>query len=643
MHEAQHLVDLLIVHGTVITVDAERRVIEDGAVAVDGDRIVGVGPTADLRVRYRARRTLDAHRKAVLPGLIDCHAHAGHGLLKTIGGGDSDAWMEACRIVYTIGSDEDFWYAEARLAALERLKCGTTTGVCLFGGGDSIMRVDDPRYAARHCAAIAEAGTRSFLAVGPSRPPAPRVYRTWHGDRFDEREIGYEAMYATCAEIIETQHGKADGRINICITLPVFQPHHDPGHAQFEDTFRAQARAYGDLARPARPRLHAGRPLRRHAGARARRARASWARTRSCRIRSISRPRTSRHAWPPDTRIVHNPSAIMSIRGRCPVPELIDAGVHGGARVGWHCAGPQLRHVSPHVPVHALSPPAFPRCRRAAAWQGARDGDDRRCARARPRTRHRLARNRQEGRYHSGRSLQAAPDAAQHARLPRHVLCQRRRCLHDDRERPHSHGRSAGHDGRRDRDHGARANRRPTGCSSAPGCSRCSHHPRRSGEPRITDAIRHTQCAAAWRSGGRYCPGGRAHRRGDARRSRAGASALPGRRQRTVAVARTRGKPRSFRQDAVGNAVAPEHGRTHAPRQDRERAARARRFRRAGRRARRRADRALHRPRLVAFSQSRGRGARLGNAARRSDARVARSLSRHRRHSSSSHSLKPAC
>jgi cytosine/adenosine deaminase-related metal-dependent hydrolase len=28
-----------------------------------------------------------------------------------------------------------------------------------------------------------------------------------------------------------------------------------------------------------------------------------------------------------NTRIVHNPSAVMSIRGRCPVPELIDAGV----------------------------------------------------------------------------------------------------------------------------------------------------------------------------------------------------------------------------------------------------------------------------------------------------------------------------
>ena len=168
-HITPRQVDLLIIHGTLITIDPERRVIEDGAVAVDADRIVAVGSSADLGARYTARKTINAYRKAVLPGLIDCHAHAGHGLLKTLGGGDSEAWMDACRIVYTTGSDEEFWYAEAKLAALERLKFGTTTGVCLFGGGDSIMRVDDPKYAARHSAAIAETGTRSFLAVGPSR------------------------------------------------------------------------------------------------------------------------------------------------------------------------------------------------------------------------------------------------------------------------------------------------------------------------------------------------------------------------------------------------------------------------------------------------------------------------------------------
>ena len=319
-------IDILIEHGTVITVDFERRVIEDGAVAVLADRIVAVGNTADLQAKYVAKQTINAHRKAVLPGLIDCHAHAGHGLLKTMGGGDAQAWMNACQRIYTVGSDEEFWYAEAKLAALERLKCGTTTGVCLFGGGDSIMRVDDPKYAARHCDAIAETGTRSFLAVGPSRPPAPRIYAEWKGDRRTERAIGFEQMYETCEEIIRSQHGGADGRVNICVTLPVYHPDHEPEQVQFTDIFRSQAREYMDLAR----RHKLGFTQDGHRAGTLKLAHDELGLLGESSFMSHSIDLTAEDiaaCAATGTRIVHNPSAIMSIRGRCPVPELLEAGV----------------------------------------------------------------------------------------------------------------------------------------------------------------------------------------------------------------------------------------------------------------------------------------------------------------------------
>ncbi|MCA3859129.1 MAG: amidohydrolase, partial [Burkholderia sp.] len=47
-------IDTLIANGCVITMDPQRRVIENGAVAVDGDRIVAVGSTDELQARYRA-------------------------------------------------------------------------------------------------------------------------------------------------------------------------------------------------------------------------------------------------------------------------------------------------------------------------------------------------------------------------------------------------------------------------------------------------------------------------------------------------------------------------------------------------------------------------------------------------------------
>ena len=322
-------IDLLIEHGTVITVDTERRVIEDGAVAVRADRIVAVGATADLQARYRARKVINAHRKAVLPGLIDCHAHAGHGLLKTLGGGDSDAWSNACETIYTVGSDEEFWYAEAKLAALERLKFGTTTGVCMFGGGDSIMRVDDPRYAARHSAAIAETGTRSLLAVGPSRPPGPRVYATWTGTRRQDRAVSFEQMFETCEEIIRTQHGMADGRVNICVTLPVFHPQTESDHIPFTQVFHDQARQYRELAQ--RHRLGFTQDGHRAGTLTYAHEQLGLLADNAFMSHSIDlTPEDIAACLATGTKIIHNPSAIMSIRGRCPVPELIDAGVTVG-------------------------------------------------------------------------------------------------------------------------------------------------------------------------------------------------------------------------------------------------------------------------------------------------------------------------
>lgn len=320
------IIDLLIEHGTVITVDGERRVIEDGAVAVDGDRIVAVGTTAELKGRFSARKTIDAFRRAVLPGLIDCHAHAGHGLLKTMGGGDGEAWMDACQTIYTTGSDEEFWYAEAKLAALERLRCGTTTGVCLFGGGDSIMRVDDPVYATRHCDAISETGTRSFLAVGPSRPPGPRTYATWNGNQRTDREISFEQMFDTCEEVIRSQHGRADGRVNICVTLPVYHPDQSPEQLQYTDIFRSQAHQYMDLA----SRYTLGFTQDGHRTGSLKLAHEELGLLGEGSFMSHSIDLTAEDIAAcvvTGTRIVHNPSAIMSIRGRCPVPELLDAGV----------------------------------------------------------------------------------------------------------------------------------------------------------------------------------------------------------------------------------------------------------------------------------------------------------------------------
>ena len=71
------MVDLFIRNAEwLITVDSGRRIFRDGAVAIQGDRIVAIGKTKDLEAQYSsARRVIDARNRVVLPGLIDCHIH----------------------------------------------------------------------------------------------------------------------------------------------------------------------------------------------------------------------------------------------------------------------------------------------------------------------------------------------------------------------------------------------------------------------------------------------------------------------------------------------------------------------------------------------------------------------------------------
>src|SRR5262245_3657231 len=64
-------VDLLIVGGVVVTMNSDRLIIENGFVAIRGERILDIGDLADLKTKgYKASQTIDARGKALLPGLI---------------------------------------------------------------------------------------------------------------------------------------------------------------------------------------------------------------------------------------------------------------------------------------------------------------------------------------------------------------------------------------------------------------------------------------------------------------------------------------------------------------------------------------------------------------------------------------------
>ncbi len=318
---------IIIQHGIVITMDPQRRIIEDGAVVIEKDRITAVGPTAEILKNYQAAQVIDAHNKVVMPGLIDGHAHAGHALIKTAGTDLNDSWNDACKQIYLSNSTEDFWHADAMLSGLERLKCGVTTSVNLLGGGDMYMRTDDPKYGSAHCQAIEQIGIREFLAVGPGNPPFPQQFTRWHGDTRQEIDISFDQQIETSEALIQKWHKQADGRIHICVIFPTPKP--DRSHYS-EDEFRdlkqtsaitrALTQKYG--VRFTQDGHRRGTIKFAHEELGLLGPDAFLSHNIDITEEEIEICRQT------GTNIVHNPSAIMSMLGRCPVPELLDAGVN---------------------------------------------------------------------------------------------------------------------------------------------------------------------------------------------------------------------------------------------------------------------------------------------------------------------------
>jgi 5-methylthioadenosine/S-adenosylhomocysteine deaminase len=119
--------DLLIAHAHLFTLAGEGvGYLADGAVAVTGDRIAGVGPTRELEGRFQAAEAIDAAGCALLPGLIDAHMHTPWAIARGVAQ-DVAHWMQRALAPYARYLTPEASLAGTQLNILEALKAGTTT------------------------------------------------------------------------------------------------------------------------------------------------------------------------------------------------------------------------------------------------------------------------------------------------------------------------------------------------------------------------------------------------------------------------------------------------------------------------------------------------------------------------------------
>ena len=113
----------------MITEDPAHRVIENGAVAIAGDHIVGVGTRAEIDAKFQAKQRLDRPDAILAPGLINTHTHAAMSLFRGIADDlKLQEWLE--KFIFPAEAKNvsaDFVRWGTRLGCLEMLLGGTTT------------------------------------------------------------------------------------------------------------------------------------------------------------------------------------------------------------------------------------------------------------------------------------------------------------------------------------------------------------------------------------------------------------------------------------------------------------------------------------------------------------------------------------
>jgi atrazine chlorohydrolase/5-methylthioadenosine/S-adenosylhomocysteine deaminase len=215
------MTDLLITNGIVVTQNADRHLIPDGAVAVTGDRISAVGTAESLEDETTPDRVIDAEGGAIVPGLINAHTHVSDILLR--GSFDQDRglydWLFNVKQAALFEMDPDDYATAARLYCVEAIRSGTTT----FVENDTALDWSDLEPTRRKLDVYDEMGVRNVYGAGIRDRPVDEGFQRMF-DEIASRDAGSthpgpdalvvdtEAALDDVESLIETHHAPEEGQ-----------------------------------------------------------------------------------------------------------------------------------------------------------------------------------------------------------------------------------------------------------------------------------------------------------------------------------------------------------------------------------------------------------------------------------------------
>jgi 5-methylthioadenosine/S-adenosylhomocysteine deaminase len=194
-------VDLIVIGGTIVTMDGARTIYDDGAVVVKSDTIVAVGPRTELESKYVASQMIDAKGSLVLPGFINGHTHVPMTLFRGL---HDDVTLNDWLYKYIFPAEkknvnEEFVRWGTRLAAAEQIRGGVTTFADMYYFEDAVAEETKA------------AGMRGVLGETFIDFPAPdnkneaemlvyteKFLKKWQGDPLIQAAVAPHSIY-TCS------------------------------------------------------------------------------------------------------------------------------------------------------------------------------------------------------------------------------------------------------------------------------------------------------------------------------------------------------------------------------------------------------------------------------------------------------------
>lgn len=127
------VVDFLLVGGTIVTMDADRHVIQNGTIAVKDSRIIWIGVKDQAEIQFNPTQILDLSDKVVIPGMLNTHGHWAMTLFRgLVDDLPLESWLDKIWKVEAAVLSPEAVVAGSQLAMIEMIRSGTTCAADMY-------------------------------------------------------------------------------------------------------------------------------------------------------------------------------------------------------------------------------------------------------------------------------------------------------------------------------------------------------------------------------------------------------------------------------------------------------------------------------------------------------------------------------